>query len=164
MLVVDRTVFAQLHADHSGIDFMELSANLIRARQYQSASNPSILDSEATSKGLSPISLGLSPPAYDDIFGDKTSDLPPSYSELSFLFRTRNIQTSESENIEMCTVRVDGSTDESYFNNENNLNKELNDQIQYSDINSVHIDIDVASSLSQHQNSNKNCSSNESSL
>lgn len=87
MLVVDRAVFAQLQADHTGIDFMELSANLIRA---QAGSTPSILDSEATSKGLSPTSLGFSPPAYEDIFGDdkNNSDLPPSYSEVSLMFRT----------------------------------------------------------------------------
>lgn len=90
MLVVDRSVFTQLQADHTGIDFMELSANIIRAHQMQYASTPSILDSEATSKGLSPTSLGFSPPSYDDIFGEKNSDLPPSYSEVSLMFRQFN--------------------------------------------------------------------------
>lgn len=87
MLVVDRNVFAQLQADHTGIDFMELSANLIRAQNIQNASNPSILESENTSKGLSPTSLDFLPPAYEDIFGIKNSDLPPSYSEISLMFR-----------------------------------------------------------------------------
>lgn len=92
MLVVDRTVFAQLQADNTGIDFMELSANLIRQQEQQHqlhgggpGSTPSILDSEATSKCLTP--LGVSPPTYEDIFGEKAGDLPPSYSELSFATR-----------------------------------------------------------------------------
>lgn len=88
MLVVDRNIFAQLQADHTGIDFMELSANMIRAQRLQNGSTPSILDSDTTSKGYSPTSLGLSPPAYEDIFGEK--DLPPSYSELSFMLRCFN--------------------------------------------------------------------------
>ncbi|KAK4884360.1 hypothetical protein RN001_000631 [Aquatica leii] len=66
---------------------MELSANLIRAQNIQNASNPSILESENTSKGLSPTSLDFLPPAYEDIFGIKNSDLPPSYSEISLMFR-----------------------------------------------------------------------------
>ncbi|XP_044264147.1 uncharacterized protein LOC123010979 isoform X2 [Tribolium madens] len=119
MLVVDRAVFAQLQADHTGIDFMELSANLIRSQRYQTGSTPSILDSETTSKGLSPTSLGFSPPAYEDIFGDK-SDLPPSYSEVSLMFRTQR-RLQEPESIEMCEVDTD-------VNNENNLNKELDEQ------------------------------------
>lgn len=94
MLVVDRSVFAQYGAEQTGINFMELSAELIREHnnrlQYTTGSTPSILDSsETTSKaGLSPTSLGVSPPAYDDIFGSKTWDLPPSYSELSIMLRT----------------------------------------------------------------------------
>lgn len=87
MLVVDRSIFAQLQADHTGVDFMELSANLIRAQRYQNGSNPSIFDSEATSKGLSPTSMDFLPPAYEDIFGTKNSDLPPSYSEISMMLR-----------------------------------------------------------------------------
>lgn len=83
MLVVDRSVFSQLQADYSGIDFMELSANIIRAHQMHYASTPSILDSDTTSKGLTPTSLGFSPPSYDALFGEKEpSDLPPSYSEV----------------------------------------------------------------------------------
>lgn len=90
MLVVDRSVFAQYGAEQTGINFMELSAELIREhnRLHTTGSTPSILDSEATSKGLSPTSLGVSPPAYDDIFGGKNWDLPPSYSELSIMLRT----------------------------------------------------------------------------
>lgn len=83
MLVVDRNVFTQLNADRAGIDFMELSANLIRAHQLHRSSTRSVLDSENTSKGMSPVSLGCSPPSYDDIFGKRSLDLPPSYSELS---------------------------------------------------------------------------------
>lgn len=84
---MDRSVFSQLQADHSGIDFMELSANIIRAHQMRHASTPSILDSETTSKGLSPSSTCFSPPSYDDIFGEKPYDLPPSYSEVSLMLR-----------------------------------------------------------------------------
>ncbi|CAH0551386.1 unnamed protein product [Brassicogethes aeneus] len=134
MLVVDRSVFAQLQAEQSGIDFMELSANLIRAQRHQTGSTPSILDSETTSKGLSPISLGLSPPAYDEIFGDKLpTDLPPSYSELSLMFRnyTRQMQGVEQYSLE--NLGDVGSDIE--VNNENNINKELDDS-------SVILDID----------------------
>lgn len=123
--MVDRSVFAQLQADHTGIDFMELSANLIRAQRYQTGSTPSILDSETTSKGLSPTSLGFSPPAYEDIFGDK-SDLPPSYSEVSLMFRTHNRRLPETESIEMCEIE-EGMCD-SEVNNENNFNRELDEQ------------------------------------
>lgn len=125
MLIVDRTVFAQLQADHTGIDFMELSANLIRAQRYQTGSTPSILDSETTSKGLSPSSLGVSPPAYEDIFGDKSCDLPPSYSEISFMFRTHNARiASQNETIEMCYMDAQDSVSDTEVDNENNLNKE----------------------------------------
>lgn len=94
-MVVDRTVITQLQADQTGIDFMELSANLIRAHHLRYSSTPSILDSDTTSKGLSPISLGYSPPSYEDIFGEKNNDLPPSYSELSLLFRQRQMESNE---------------------------------------------------------------------
>lgn len=97
MLVVDRTVITQLQTDQTGIDFMELSANLIRAHHLRYSSTPSILDSDTTSKGLSPISLGYSPPSYEDIFGEKNSDLPPSYSELSLLFRQRQMESNEMQ-------------------------------------------------------------------
>lgn len=80
MLVVDRSVFSHLRADPSGIDFMELSANMIRAQRAQDTP-----DSDTTSKGRSHPSLGASPPAYDDIFGGR--DLPPSYSELSITLK-----------------------------------------------------------------------------
>lgn len=99
MLVVDRSVYAQYDPDGTGIDFMELSAELIREhnRQQNTGSTPSILDSEATSKGLSPTSLGLSPPAYEDIFGSKNWDLPPSYSELSIMLRTFSVKVEGQE-------------------------------------------------------------------
>lgn len=107
MLVVDRSIFAQLQTDHSGIDFMELSANIIRNHQrLQFGSTPSFLDSEATSKGLSPTSLGLSPPSYEEIFGEKPSDLPPSYSEVSLMFRQfRRTLNRSSESV----LSTDGS-------------------------------------------------------
>lgn len=107
MLVVDRSVFAQYGAEQTGINFMELSAELIREHnrlQHTTGSTPSILDSEATSKGLSPTSLGVSPPAYDDIFGSKDWDLPPSYSELSIMLRTFSVKKVEQEDEEV-TVR-----------------------------------------------------------
>ncbi|KRT86268.1 hypothetical protein AMK59_2503, partial [Oryctes borbonicus] len=106
MLVVDRTVITQLQADQTGIDFMELSANLIRAHHLRYSSTPSILDSDTTSKGLSPISLGYSPPSYEDIFGEKTNDLPPSYSELSLLFRQRQMEYSEMQDFNLGSVAV----------------------------------------------------------
>ncbi|RZC35860.1 hypothetical protein BDFB_008686 [Asbolus verrucosus] len=159
MLVVDRAVFAQLQADHTGIDFMELSANLIRAQRYQTGSTPSILDSETTSKGLSPTSLGFSPPAYEDIFGDKNSDLPPSYSEVSLMFRTYNSRMiGEPENIELCNMdgcneRIAGDNfSDTDVNNENNLNKELDDQKPRDDNNSVHIAIEECDPSTSQQN------------
>lgn len=98
MLVVDRSVFAHFQADETGLDFMELSSNLIRAHRLQygcfGPSTPSILDSEATSKGLSPVSLGYSPPAYEDIV---KCDLPPSYSELSLLFRQQLLHHQQQQ-------------------------------------------------------------------
>lgn len=101
MLVVDRSVFAQYGAEQTGMNFMELSAELIREhnrlQHHTTGSTPSILDSETTSKGLSPTSLGVSPPAYDDIFGSKNWDLPPSYSELSIMLRTFSAKEREEE-------------------------------------------------------------------
>lgn len=97
MLVVDRSVFAEFEADQAGLDFMELSANLIRAHRHggrqQYASTPSILDSEATSKILSDpcTPVGMSPPAYEDI-----CDLPPSYSELGLSVCVQSIKQSSS--------------------------------------------------------------------
>lgn len=85
---MDRSIFSQLQADQSGIDLLELSANLIRNQSdtlQLTCSTPSILDSDATSKGLSPTSLGFGPPAYEEIFGLRGLDLPPSYSEVSLL-------------------------------------------------------------------------------
>ncbi|XP_050301097.1 uncharacterized protein LOC126739457 isoform X1 [Anthonomus grandis grandis] len=114
MLVVDRNVFSQLQTDASGIDLMELSANLIRRQHLNNprqltGSTPSILDSDNTSKGLSPTSLGFGPPLYEDIF----CDLPPSYSEVSLMLKNQRngeclemtdvvgVRTSEGE------VRID---------------------------------------------------------
>ncbi|GLV43323.1 hypothetical protein CBL_03866 [Carabus blaptoides fortunei] len=93
MLVVDGAVFAQLQADSRGLDLMELGENIIRTQRYQTGSSPSIfqVDSETTSKGLSPILDSFAPPTYDSIFGSRhfVSDLPPSYSEISLQIRTR---------------------------------------------------------------------------
>ncbi|KAK7794334.1 hypothetical protein R5R35_011270 [Gryllus longicercus] len=88
MLVVDGSVFAQLQADTSGLDLIELGENVVRAQQQQirASSTPSILDvdSETTSKGLdSPVSTGMPPPTYESIFGSaEIHDLPPSYDEI----------------------------------------------------------------------------------
>nr|CAD7574165.1 unnamed protein product [Timema californicum] len=94
MLVVDGSVFAQLQADTSGLDLIELGENVVRAHQRRdtpalSISTPSILevDSDTTSKNgcASPVLEGFPPPTYDSIFGgdcEETADLPPSYSEI----------------------------------------------------------------------------------
>lgn len=103
MLVVDRTVFNQLQADQSGVDLLELGASLIRHQNAPfptTGSTPSILDSDTTSKGISPTSLGYGPPAYEDIFKDL--DLPPSYSEVSLM-----LKGVRGECIEMEEIRVD---------------------------------------------------------
>lgn len=133
MLVVDRTMFSHLQADHTGIDFMELSANMIRAQRVQNGSTPSILDSETTSKGLSPspTSLGLSPPAYEDIFGEKNADLPPSYSELSFMMRCFN-ETGKQEQ------RTRG--EDSSFSEQNRANGEALRDMIIEEFNSINSD------------------------
>lgn len=48
------------------------------------------VDSETTSKGLSPMLDSFPPPTYDSIFGSRhfVNDLPPSYSEISLQMRT----------------------------------------------------------------------------
>ncbi|CAG9860817.1 unnamed protein product [Phyllotreta striolata] len=74
MLVVDRSIL------HSEFELMEISADLIRA-QRQLGSSSSILDSSEASKGISPTSLGVPPPTYEDVF----PDFPPSYSEISLM-------------------------------------------------------------------------------
>jgi cathepsin F len=96
MLVVDGSVFAQLQADTSGLDLIELGENAAHARQQPTptvtldsltGSVPSILDvdSETNSKDgrVSPTLGGLLPPTYESIFGsDSMADLPPSYDEI----------------------------------------------------------------------------------
>ncbi|KAJ9591575.1 hypothetical protein L9F63_001929, partial [Diploptera punctata] len=96
MLVVDGSVFAQLQADTSGLDLIELGENVVRAQQRPTPtitlnsladSTPSILevDSETNSKDgmISPTLGGFPPPTYESIFGcDSVSDLPPSYEEI----------------------------------------------------------------------------------
>ncbi|KAK5648894.1 hypothetical protein RI129_003786 [Pyrocoelia pectoralis] len=100
MLVVDRNIFTQLQADRTGIDFMELSANLIRAQNLQNGSRTSTFMSEDTSKGLSTVSLDFLPPAYEDIFGIKNSDLPPSYSEISLMLKKLSGKHLSNEQID----------------------------------------------------------------
>jgi cathepsin F len=96
MLVVDGSVFAQLQADTSGLDLIELGENVVHAQQQPTPtatldsfadSVPSILDvdSETNSKDgcVSPTLSELLPPTYESIFGsDSTADLPPSYDEI----------------------------------------------------------------------------------
>ncbi|XP_049827355.1 uncharacterized protein LOC126266835 isoform X2 [Schistocerca gregaria] len=98
MLVVDGSVFAQLQADTSGLDLIELGENVVRAQQRQqhpprtpsslaASSTPSVLevDTETLSKdgaGSPTISLHP-PPTYESIFGCfDMADLPPSYDEI----------------------------------------------------------------------------------
>jgi cathepsin F len=96
MLVVDGSVFAQLQADTSGLDLIELGENVVQAQERRTAnvtlnsladSTPSILDmdSETNSKDgcISPTLSGLLPPTYESIFGcESFADLPPSYDEI----------------------------------------------------------------------------------
>ncbi|XP_019773649.1 uncharacterized protein LOC109546919 [Dendroctonus ponderosae] len=113
MLVVDRSIFSQLQADQSGIDLLELSANLIRNQSDTvrlTCSTPSILDSDTTSKGLSPTSLGFGPPAYEDIFGLRELDLPPSYSEVSLLL-LNNLRNGECIELEEVQVQPQKTTE-----------------------------------------------------
>ncbi|KAF7284476.1 hypothetical protein GWI33_022070 [Rhynchophorus ferrugineus] len=105
MLVVDRNVFDRLQADRSGLDLLELGANIIRHQVTDST--PSILDSDTTSKGISPLSLGRGPPAYEDIFGD----LPPSYSEVSIMLKNQRNNTDEA--VEMTVFDGEGTARES---------------------------------------------------
>lgn len=125
--MVDRTVFSQLHADQSGIDLLELSANLIRNQNapFQvTGSTPSILDSDNTSKGLSPTSLGYGPPAYEDIFGLRDLDLPPSYSEVSLMLKNqRNGECIELG--EICAIR---DSEERTIELENNICIDVNNE------------------------------------
>ncbi|KAK9875419.1 hypothetical protein WA026_007812 [Henosepilachna vigintioctopunctata] len=100
MLVVDRSMFQALQSDPGGLDFLELSRQVIRNQSFFTESTPSILDCDSTSKGLTPDSLDNSPPAYEDIY---MKDLPPAYSELSLMFRTqrRFSECASAQNIEM---------------------------------------------------------------
>lgn len=96
MLVVDGSVFAQLQADRSGLDLIELGENVVQAQERCTPtvtlnsladSSPSILDvdSETNSKDgcISPTLSGLLPPTYESIFGcESFADLPPSYDEI----------------------------------------------------------------------------------
>ncbi|XP_069681960.1 uncharacterized protein [Periplaneta americana] len=111
MLVVDGSVFAQLQADTSGLDLIELGENVVRAQQRPTPtitlnsladSTPSILevDSETNSKDgcLSPTLGGLPPPTYESIFGSQNmGDLPPSYDEI---LQQLQVQGAEEETTE----------------------------------------------------------------
>ncbi|XP_060522046.1 uncharacterized protein LOC132699390 isoform X1 [Cylas formicarius] len=135
MLVVDRSVFNQLQVDHTGIDFMELSADLIRAEsgQYRiTNSTPSVfIDSDNTSKGMSPTSLGFSPPAYEDIFGKKALDLPPSYSEVSIILKNQQIEEC-IEMSELNTCREEGRTKSSVSDDINRVSENSFNNMQRS--------------------------------
>ncbi|KAL3286153.1 hypothetical protein HHI36_000665 [Cryptolaemus montrouzieri] len=111
MLVVDRSMFEALQSDPIGLDFLELSRHIIRNQSIFTESTPSILDCDSTSKGLTtPESLNLSPPPYDEIFGD----LPPAYSELNLMYRTstRSSRYSSVQNIEMIQMQESHSENE----------------------------------------------------
>ena len=87
---------AQLQADTSGLDLIELGENIVQAQQRSTppvtlnslaGSTPSILDvdSETNSKDgcISPTLGGYLPPTYESIFGSESmADLPPSYDEI----------------------------------------------------------------------------------
>ncbi|XP_025833487.1 uncharacterized protein LOC108743134 [Agrilus planipennis] len=105
MLVVDRRIFTQLQADYSGIDFMELSANMIRNRHRFEGSSASVLDSESAYKMRSFTSINCFPPSYEDIFGTKNCDLPPSYSEISMMLKTNDKNPPRSANENASVIR-----------------------------------------------------------
>ncbi|CAH2005338.1 unnamed protein product [Acanthoscelides obtectus] len=104
MLVVDRRVVSRLqnHRDVGGMEMMEVGADLYRPSMHRRpsqpltiASTPSfIIDSSDTSKGVTPTSLKLPPPAYGQLF---PSDLPPSYSEISLMMKQNRLETLHLE-------------------------------------------------------------------
>jgi cathepsin F len=119
MLVVDGSVFAQLQADTSGLDLIELGENVVHAQQQPTptvtlesfaGSMPSILDvdSETNSKDgcVSPTLSGLLPPTYESIFGsDSMADLPPSYDEILQQTPLQGTPESMSEEYEAGEIR-----------------------------------------------------------
>lgn len=106
MLVVDRSMFQAFQSEPTGLDFLELGRHIMRNHSMISESTPSILDCDSTSKGLTPDSLDLQPPSYDEIL---RKDLPPAYSELSLMFRTQCYPSSpycpSLQSIEMDQLR-----------------------------------------------------------
>ncbi|XP_072391591.1 uncharacterized protein [Diabrotica undecimpunctata] len=86
MLVVDRNVL------RTELELMEISADLFNTHRHL-GSTPSILDSSETSKGISPTSLGVPPPTYEDVF----PDFPPSYSEISLMQKSGELERLKGE-------------------------------------------------------------------
>ncbi|XP_044746204.1 uncharacterized protein LOC123307822 [Coccinella septempunctata] len=91
MLVVDRSMFQAFQSDPTGLDLLEIGRHIMRNQSLISDSTPSVLDCDSTSKGLTPDSLDLQPPSYDEVL---RKDLPPAYSELSLMFRTQRYPSS----------------------------------------------------------------------
>nr|CAH7746297.1 unnamed protein product [Callosobruchus chinensis] len=114
MLVVDRRVVTRLqnHRDAGGMEMMEVGADLYRPSMHRRpsqpltiASTPSfIIDSSDTSKGVTPTSLKLPPPAYGQLF----PDLPPSYSEISLMMKQNRLETFHLETMATSNQLSDG--------------------------------------------------------
>lgn len=105
-------MFQTFHSDPSGLDLLELGRHIMRNQSLISESTPSILDYDSTSKGLTPDSLDVQPPSYEEVL---RRDLPPAYSELSLMFRTRCQPSLPSlQNIEMNHLRGGRFESESY--------------------------------------------------
>lgn len=119
MLVVDGSVFAQLQADTSGLDLIELGENIVQAQQRSTPtvtlnslgdSTPSILDvdSETNSKDgcISPTLDGFLPPTYESIFGSESmSDLPPSYDEILLQLQAHESSETVTEEYQPGEIR-----------------------------------------------------------
>ncbi|XP_056638536.1 uncharacterized protein LOC130446353 isoform X2 [Diorhabda sublineata] len=95
MLVVDRNVL------RTELELMEISADLFNPHV---GSTPSILDSSDTSKGISPTSLGVPPPTYEDVF----PDFPPSYSEISIVQKSDEFEDSKERKLSEDVVNCNG--------------------------------------------------------
>lgn len=119
MLVVDGSVFAQLQADTSGLDLIELGENIVQAQQRATPpitlnsladSTPSILDvdSETNSKDgcISPTLGGSLPPTYESIFGlESMADLPPSYDEILQQLQAHEVSEAVTEDYQPGEIR-----------------------------------------------------------
>jgi cathepsin F len=119
MLVVDGSVFAQLQADTSGLDLIELGENVVQAQERPTPtitlnsladSTPSILDvdSETNSKDgcITPTLGGLLPPTYESIFGSENmADLPPSYDEILQQLQAQEVPETTPEEYQAGEIR-----------------------------------------------------------